>query len=132
MYEVTTFCLSSHKKTTTMTASKTILYFGFYLYATGLILLIAPNFLLTTFQMPATEEVWIRVVGVLVTAIGFYYYQIGSKQIAAMYPLTVVARIFVFVCFVVFVLLKFVSPMLIVFGVVDLLGAAWTWMALKK
>lgn len=115
-----------------MTAAKTVLYFGFYLYLTGIILLVAPNFLLSTFQMPVTEEVWIRVVGVLVMAIGFYYHQAGSKNITAMLPLTVVARIFVFLSFAVFVLLRFVSPMLLVFGVVDLLGAVWTWMALKK
>jgi hypothetical protein len=115
-----------------MTAAKTVLYFGFYLYVVGLTLLVAPDFLLTTFQMPVTEEVWIRVVGVLVTAIGFYYHQIGSKNITPMLPLTVVTRAFVFLSFVVFVLLKFVSPMLIVFGVVDLLGAGWTCMFLKK
>lgn len=115
-----------------MTAAKTVLYFGFYLYLTGFTLLVAPNFLLSTFQMPVTEEVWIRVVGVLVLAIGFYYHQAGSKNIEAMLPLTVVARIFVFLSFAVFVLLQFVSPMLLVFGVVDLLGAFWTWMLLKK
>ncbi|MBX9781999.1 MAG: hypothetical protein K2X48_01785 [Chitinophagaceae bacterium] len=115
-----------------MTAAKTVLYFGFYLYATGLTLLVAPNLLLSTLQMPATEEVWIRVVGVLVTTIGFYYHQIGSKNITPMLPLTVVARAFVFLSFVVFVLLKFVSPMLIVFRVIDLIGAGWTWMAFKK
>lgn len=115
-----------------MTAAKTVLYFGFYLYVTGLTLLVAPNFLLSTFQMPSTEEVWIRVVGVLVTAIGFYYHQIGSKNIEAMLPLTVAARVFVFLSFATFVLLKFVAPMLLVFGVVDLLGAGWTWMALRK
>lgn len=115
-----------------MSAAKTVLFFGFYLYVVGFTLLLAPNFLLATFQLPSTEEVWIRVVGVLVLAIGFYYHQTGSKNIAAMLPLTVVARIFVFASFVAFVLLKFVSPMLISFGVVDLLGAAWTWWALKK
>jgi hypothetical protein len=115
-----------------MQPSKTVLYFGFYLYATGLILLVAPNFLLATFQMPTTEEVWIRVVGVLVTAIAFYYQQIGSRNIEAMIPLTVVARIFVFLSFVAFVFLKYAPAMLLVFGVVDLLGALWTFMALKK
>ncbi len=115
-----------------MTAAKTVLYFGFYLYITGLTLLVAPNFLLSTFQIPTTDEVWIRVVGVLVTAIAFYYHQIGSKNIEAMMPLTVAARVFVFLSFAVFVLLKFVSPMLLVFAAVDLLGAGWTWMALKK
>jgi hypothetical protein len=115
-----------------MTTAKTVLYFGFYLYIIGFTLLVAPNFLLSTFQMPTTEEVWIRVVGVLVTAIAFYYHQIGSKNIEAMLPLTVVARLFVVMCFVAFVLLKLASPMLLVFGAVDLLGAGWTWMALKK
>jgi hypothetical protein len=115
-----------------MTAAKTVLYFGFYLYLTGITLLVAPNFLLSTFQIPITEEVWIRVVGVLALAIGFYYHQTGSKNIAAMFPLTVVARLFVFLSFAAFVLLQYVSPMLLVFGVVDLLGALWTWMALKK
>lgn len=115
-----------------MTAAKTVLYFGFYLYVTGLTLLVAPNFLLSTFKMPVTEEVWIRVVGILVTAIAFYYHQIGSKNIEAMLPLTVVARVFVFLSFVAFVVLQFVSPMLLVFGAIDLLGAVWTWMALKK
>lgn len=115
-----------------MSAAKTVLYFGFYLYVTGLTLLVAPNFLLSTFQLPATNEVWIKVVGVLVLAIGFYYHQIGSKNIEAMLPLTVVARVFVFLSFVAFVLLKFVEPMLLAFGVVDLLGAGLTWWALKK
>jgi len=115
-----------------MTAAKTVLYFGFYLYVTGLTLLVAPNFLLSTFKMPVTEEVWIRVVGVLVTAIAFYYHQIGSKNMEAMLPLTVVARVFVFLSFVAFVVLQFVSPILLVFGAIDLLGAVWTWMALKK
>jgi len=115
-----------------MTAARTVLYFGFYLYVTGLTLLVAPNFLLSTFKMPVTEEVWIRVVGVLVTAIAFYYHQIGSKNIEAILPLTVVARVFVFLSFVAFVVLQFVSPILLVFGAIDLLGAVWTWMALKK
>lgn len=115
-----------------MQAAKTVLYFGFYLYVTGLTLLIAPNFLLSTFQMPTTEEVWIRVVGVLVTGIAFYYHQIGSRNIEAMIPFTVVVRIFVFLSFVAFVFLQYAPVMLLVFGVVDLLGAFWTWMAFKK
>jgi uncharacterized membrane protein len=115
-----------------MKAAKTVLYFGFYLYAVGLVLLVAPNFLLSVFQLPETEEVWIRVVGVLTLAIGFYYHQTGSKNITAMVPLTVVARLFVFFAFTAFVLLKFVSPALLLFGVVDLIGAVWTWMTMKK
>ncbi|MBP6688218.1 MAG: hypothetical protein KA160_10210 [Lacibacter sp.] len=113
-------------------AAKSVFYFGLYLYLVGFALMIAPDFLLSLTQMPATQEVWIRVVGVLTIAIAFYYQQAGSKNIIAFFPLTVVVRIFVFLSFIGLVLLNFASPMLIGFGIVDLLGAIWTWIALKK
>lgn len=113
-------------------AAKSVFYFGLYLYVVGLTLLIAPNFLLATFQIAFTSEVWIRVVGVLTLAIGFYYHQAGSRNIVAFLPLTLVVRVLVFLAFVVFVVLKYVSPSLIIIGSVDLLGAAWTLWALKK
>lgn len=113
-------------------AAKSVYYFGFYLYATGLALVFIPNLFLSTFQIPETNEVWIRVVGVLATLIGFYYHQMGAANSPTFYKLTVVARIIVFIAFIGFVLLKFVSPMLAGFGIIDLLGAAWTFAALKK
>jgi hypothetical protein len=113
-------------------AAKSVYYFGLYLYAVALLLLFVPNFFLRTAQMPETNEVWIRVVGVLTVCIGFYYHQSGVKNISAFFPLTIVARCFVLVAFIALVALKFVSPMLIGFGVIDLLGAAWTYTALKK
>ncbi|RTL59879.1 MAG: hypothetical protein EKK37_03275 [Sphingobacteriales bacterium] len=113
-------------------AAKSVYYFGFYLYAIGIGLIFIPNLFLKTFQLPETNEVWIRVVGILVFLIGFYYHQTGKLNFIAFYPLTVIARTVVFISFIFFVALKFTSPMLIGFGVVDLLGAAWTYMALKK
>lgn len=113
-------------------AAKSVFYFGLYLYLVGLTLMIAPEFLLSLTQMPSTKEVWIRVVGVLTIAIAFYYQQAGSKNIVAFFPLTVVVRLFVFLSFIGLVLLNFVSPVLIVFGVVDFIGAVWTWRSLKK
>ena len=44
-------------------ASKSIYYFGLYLYVVGLTLIFVPNLLLSTLQMPETQEVWIRIVG---------------------------------------------------------------------
>jgi steroid 5-alpha reductase family enzyme len=113
-------------------AAKSVFYFGFYLYATGLALIFIPNKLLTAFQLPETTEVWIRVVGVLVLLIGFYYHQMGKQNFKPFYSLTVIARTVVCISFICFVLLKFVSPMIIPFGVIDLLGAVWTFFALKK
>jgi hypothetical protein len=49
----------------------TVKAFGIYLLVLGVGLTFAPNLLLSVFGMPATSEVWIRVVGVLVFNIGF-------------------------------------------------------------
>lgn len=113
-------------------AAKSVYYFGFYLYVVGLTLIFIPNFFLKAVQIPETNEVWIRVVGLLAFIIGFYYHRSGAANTTSFFKLTVPARVLVCIAFTVFVLLKYVSPMLIGFGVIDLLGAAWTWTALKK
>jgi hypothetical protein len=116
-----------------MTASaRSVFYFGIYLYLTGVTLMVAPNFLLSAFQLPETSEVWIRVVGVLVVSLGFYYHRSGAENNISFMKLTVPVRIFVFLCFSVFVAMNLVATVFIVFGVVDLLGALWTFMAFKK
>lgn len=116
-----------------MTAvAKSIFYFGFYLYVVGLTLIFIPNVLLKTVQIPETNEVWVRVIGVLAFTIGFYYHRTGATNNTAFFKLTVPTRILVFVAFVSFALFNYVSMMLILFGTIDLLGAIWTWAALKK
>ncbi len=113
-------------------AAKSVYYFGFYLYVTGITLILAPNFLLTKLKLQETNEVWIRVVGVLVIAIGYYYHRTGAENIQAFFKHTIPTRGFVFLSFFSFAWLGYVSPMIILFGSIDLLGAAWTWIALKN
>jgi uncharacterized membrane protein len=113
-------------------AAKSVFYLGLYLYVTGLTLIFIPNIFLKTIRVPETNEVWIRVVGVLVLLLGFYYHRSATSNTVSFFKLTVPARLLVLLAFTAFVLAKFVSPVLIVFGVIDALGAIWTWSALKK
>jgi hypothetical protein len=113
-------------------AAKSVYYFGLYLYLVGATLVFIPNFFLSTLGIPETNEVWIRVLGLLAGLIGFYYHQTGAKEIKAFLPLTIPTRMTVFVVFVIFVLMKMVSPVLVGIGAIDLAGAIWTWSALKK
>jgi hypothetical protein len=53
-------------------AARTIQIWSFYLIALGLILLVVPNLLLGLFGIPATNEVWIRVVGMLLLILAYY------------------------------------------------------------
>lgn len=113
-------------------SARSVYYFGLYLYVVGLNLLVIPNIFLKTIQLPQTNEVWIRVAGILVLCIAYYYHRNGAANNKQMFMLTVHARVFVFLAFTVLVLMKLAPPVLVGFGLVDLLGALWTWRALKK
>ncbi|HQY12776.1 MAG: hypothetical protein KTQ13_05215 [Ferruginibacter sp.] len=113
-------------------AARSVYYFGFYLYVVGSTLLLIPNIFLRTIQLPETNEVWIRVAGVLVICLGYYYHRSGAGNDAGMFKLTVHVRTFVCLAFAVLAILKLAPPILAGFGIVDLVGAAWTWQALKK
>lgn len=113
-------------------AARSILVFGLYLGGLGAILLIAPNILLGLFGLPPANDVWIRVAGMLVLFLAVYYVQAARAGLTPFFHWTVYVRSSVIVFFTLFVLLRWASPMLILFGVVDLLGALWTGLALRR
>jgi len=113
-------------------AAKSVYYFGIYLVVLSLTLVAMPNMLLSMFQLPETNEVWIRIVGVLVFNIGVLYLYMAPTDNTVFFALSAYLRASIIVWFTLFVLLGFVSPMLILFGAVDLLGAVWTFTALRK
>jgi hypothetical membrane protein len=105
--------------------------FAIYLFVVGIVLVVAPNFLLSIFRIQQTTEVWIRVVGVLAFMIGIFAW-VGAKHDDKPFLVaTVYARFLVFSAFTTFAVIGLASPMLVLFGVVDLLGGIWTYLALK-
>ena len=112
--------------------STTLLVFGLYLVGMGLGLVATPNVVLGTFGLPATNEVWVRVVGVLALVLAYYYISAARADLKTFAQWTVTARIGVFIAFTAFVLMKFVGPVMILLGLVDLLGALWTGWALRS
>ena len=118
--------------TSPSSAAFSVKFFGVYALLTGLNLMFAPNMFLGMFGIPLTAEVWIRVVGVLAFNIGIYYWFAAKCEAKAFFEATVYARCFVFLAFATFVALGFVNKALILFGVVELAGAVWTWLALRK
>ena len=114
-------------------AALSMFVFGIYLILLSVILMVIPNALLAIFGLPATTEVWVRVVGMLLFLIAYYYIRASrnEKEMISFYRWTVHARSSVIVFFIIFVAFGFVKPILILFGVVDLLAAIWTWKALR-
>ena len=102
-----------------------------YIIALGLALVIAPNLLLAALRMPASSDVWIRVLGVVVINIGVFFWVAARTEAVALFRASVIVRPLALLWFGAFVLLGFASPMLLLFGVIEVAGALWTWSALK-
>ena len=105
--------------------------FAAYLFVLGPVLVLAPDFLLSLFGIPATTEVWIRVVGVIVFMLGVYCWVAAEHELKPLLEASVYTRFGVFLALSSFAILELGSPMLALFGVIDLLGGLWTWFALK-
>ena len=115
-----------------MTApAKSIFVFSIYMFLGGATFLVAPNAALPLVGLPTTGEVWIRVVGLLMVLIGFYYCCAARAELRPFFPWTVVTRCSVLVGVILFVVMKFAGPPLLIFGVIDFLGAMWTLIALR-
>jgi hypothetical protein len=105
--------------------------FGLYLTVLGLALVLAPNMLLPLFGFPKTNEVWIRVVGMLLFFLSFYYIMSARSELKDFFQWTVYARSMVIVFLALFVSMNWVKPILLLFGVIDLAAAIWTEVALR-
>ena len=105
--------------------------FAIYLFIVGAVLVVAPNILLSIFRIPQTSEVWIHVVGVIAFMIGVFAWVAAKHEDKHFLKASVYTRFVVFVAFATFAAIGLSSPMIIFFGVADLLGGIWTHFALK-
>ena len=110
---------------------RSITVFGIYLALSGLSFIFIPNIILPLFGFPTTTEVWIRVVGLLAAILGLYFLYGVRYQDRLFFRATVFARVVFCTGVILFAALGWGSPMLIVFGLIDLAGAAWTWLSLR-
>ena len=113
-------------------AAFTVKAFGVYLVLLGVALVLVPNLLLGLFGIPSTSEVWIRVVGLLAFNIGVYYWYAAKSEARSFFLASVFVRAAVPAVFIAFVAMGLVSPLLILFGVVDLAGGLWTFVTLRQ
>jgi hypothetical protein len=112
--------------------AKSLFVFGIYMLVLGVIVVVAPNFLLSLFHVPTTNEVWIRVVGMLVIFLGIYDIVAAKGEHKLLIVWSIPVRFSVIVFFAVFVVAGLAPPILLLFGAIDSAGAIWTWSALRN
>jgi hypothetical protein len=113
-------------------AGRSLVVFGWYLAVLGAALVLVPNVAFALLGVPPTDEVWIRVAGVLVLVIAYLDVRMGREDFLPYARLTVHARVSVIVLFVAFVLAGLARPILILFGAIDFAGALWTAAAVRR
>ncbi len=112
-------------------AAISILVFGVYVMFMGVLLLTMPNVLLGEVGYPTTDEVWIRVLGVVTLIMGYYYVVAGRNELVSFFKASLLTRPARIGCFAGFVVLGMAKPVLVAFGLIDLLAAVWTGLALR-
>ena len=113
-------------------AAKSVFVFGIYLIFIGLGFLLVPNTVLGLFGFPMTIGPWIQVVAMLLLILAYYYIQSALSELTSFFRFTVHGRASVILFFIAFVVLGLAPPILIMFGVVDLVAAIWTALALRS
>lgn len=114
------------------TPAMTVRVFSLYLFGLAAVLIFLPNVLLGLFGVPATTEVWVRVVGMMAGFLGYYYWRASSAGFSEFYAWTIPVRLSVLVFFAAFVALDLAPPILLLFGAVDAAGAIWTLLAMRR
>lgn len=109
-----------------------VLVFGLYLSILALGFLIFPNTVLSLLGLLQTKEVWVRVVGMLLLGLSYYYIQMSRLEFKPFFRFSAQARALVIVFFIVFFLLDFTKVGLLILGGIDFLAALWTALALKS
>jgi hypothetical protein len=112
-------------------AARSVHVFGMYLIVAGTGFVLVPNLVLSTLGMPTTTEVWIRVLGIVVTILGVYYVVAARSEATAYFRASVWLRAAFLVATLALVALGLAPAPIIGFGIVDLLGAVWTALSLR-
>ena len=113
-------------------AKLSVVIFGAYLIGLGAILTLAPNVLLAIFRIPETNEFWIRILGALLVVIGYYYVEGGRHGSLWLMRASVPGRLGVAAVLGALVVGGVAPPVMALFAAVDVAGATWTAVALRR
>lgn len=112
-------------------SGRSLWVFGIYVLLVAAGLLLIPNLMLGLFGLPATSEIWVRVVGIPLVLLGAYYFLAGRNDLVPFIRWSVPVRASVILFYLILVLTGMVTPTILMFGLVDLLGAAWTQLSIR-
>lgn len=101
-----------------------------YVLGLGLFILVLPNTFLSVFQIDETDEVWIRLVGMLLVLLAPYYWLSARYEFTPLMTASIWGRWAIVVILVVLAIAE--GPwQLALFASVDFLGGLWTFFSVR-
>jgi hypothetical protein len=114
-------------------AAKSIFIFGIYIIVVGIVMLFFPDPIVSIIRLQMPDNLAIRILGMLLIFYGYYYVRAGLKpeEMKAFYSWTTHTRSLAILFLSAFVLAGIAHPIVLIFGLIDLGGAVWTFFALR-
>ncbi|MBN2145749.1 MAG: hypothetical protein JW726_00115 [Anaerolineales bacterium] len=123
--------MGNHDLAAMSRSAKSVFYFGVYIALLGVLLIFSPNTLLELVNLPPTNDVWIRLVGMLLIFMGFFYIQAARHNLVPFFKWTLATRGVAIFFVLGFWLSGLTSWIILAFWLGDLAGLLWTWISLR-
>ena len=107
-------------------AATSIFVYSIYLIIQGLLLLLIPNVALGLFGLPATQEVWVHVLGYSLLALSGYFLTAARQEVTGIFVISIIFRLGFPLVLAVFVALGLSTPALLLLSPADVLFALLT------
>ena len=114
------------------TSGQSLFYFGIYGISAGLLFLFIPSTIISLTFLPILPNGWTRIIGMLAIVIGTYDVVCGKSNLKPFIKASIYVRLGFAIGAILIVLLGDMPFSIFLIGVVDALGAAWTFTALKS
>ncbi len=105
--------------------------FGWYVVFDGLVLMTIPGVALDLFGLEDEGTGWLRIMGMVVTFLGWYYVNLAKMGVTPFFRLTTATRLSVPLFMAVFWAAGWIPGVVMAFGLGDFAGGLWTVLALR-
>jgi hypothetical protein len=112
-------------------AAVSILAFGVYLASAGVLLIFVPRQMCRILSIAQPEGAWIRIIGMLFLFLAFYCWRAAREENASFIHWTLFTRPTTLLFLAWFVASGWLEPIVLVFGVIDLVATGWTFVAIR-
>ena len=113
-------------------SSLSMLVFAVYMAGLCVAFLFFPKPFVTFFGFAPPDELWIRIFGLVLGILAFYYVMAIREHDIQFYRWTAYGRLVLFPGFVVFVAFGFAPPILLAFGAFESGCGVWTGLAVRR